>query len=179
MSKDSFLFLLAILLSSLLFVGCVTRNNSTIKADNSVTNTKVYFYVESVKPREAMPDFLEVHVTRLNRLDAIKRAEIHERIMDHLSVMSEKRRSISPGDYSELLRWKKEFNHRKRVMTRLYKKFFAITGPDEVIYLSSSEALSLCSGMVLRGDFVKEEIIDDSGIITVSRHNFYRWTIIY
>jgi len=64
-------------------------------------------------------------------------------------------------------------------MTKLYKRFFSIDGPREVLFLSLNEALDLCPGMVLRGDFIKDEIIDDSGMVKVSRHNFYRWTIVY
>jgi hypothetical protein len=153
----------------------VTKRDSA----TDIKNAKAYFYVESVKPRPSMSGCLQVSVSRLSRSDAIKKAEIHEKLMDHLSMMSEKRSAISSGNYSELLKWRKEFNHRKRVMTKLYKRFFSIDGPREVLFLSLNEALDLCPGMVLRGDFIKDEIIDDSGMVKVSRHNFYRWTIVY
>ncbi|MFA6594286.1 MAG: hypothetical protein WCT16_03440 [Candidatus Buchananbacteria bacterium] len=175
MKKVVFLILAVVFVTGFLLTGCATGNNNQV----DVIGHPVYFYVESAKLSNDLPDIYEIIVIGLSRSDAIKKAEIHEKIMKRLSIVSNKRQAINEGNPKELLKWGKEFKREKKAVDRLYNDFFAVSGPSKTITLSSNEALFLSPGMVLRGDFIKEEVIDNGGMIKVTRNNFYRWTIVY
>lgn len=152
---------------------------ASIPKDRVVKNSQFsYFYVESARPSTYFGQGYDVCLMQLTQQEAKKKAEIFDKISNKLALLSDNYRKIDKTNQKAMIAWQKSFQRQKPVISKLFKKLSAITGPREQITLTPNDLPAVYPGMVLKREFIKDQIIDDSGLVKVSRQNFYCWTVI-
>ena len=166
-----FAVLAVILIVIAILGGCATTGKQA-KEDNQ----EPYFYVESVKPGSVANSF-DVCLIELDKSAAMKKAKIHEKISDELLMLSDNYRKLDKTSQSAMKSWQESFNKKVPYFKKMFKKLDKIQGKSEIVTIPFTDAPFISPGIVLKRELIKEEVIDDSGIVKVTRHNFYRWKI--
>jgi hypothetical protein len=154
--------------------GCVCLPKNQEVKNDQIT----YFYVEYARPNMYLGRGYDVCLMQLTQQEALKKAEIFDKISNKLAYLSDNYRKVDKTNQKALISWQKSFQRQKPAISNLFKKLSAITGPREQIVLTPNDLPAVYTGMALKREFVKDTEIDNSGMVKVSRQNFYRWTVI-